>query len=505
MTFRRRELLRGGLALGSAAVVAAATESGLRSELTFESRIAAARAAIPQGDLSLQVRGFAHPGDGGGAVYRRLGAAPQHRGAFQSADGAWWEIAETSLTPAMLGAIGVTDIADATDESAEILALLETAAAIGAAIAKDERWHGVGAVIEYDAGPLPPVSLRLAGLSSLSGDELLGIANAPGVSLDMEIDAQEFATIALYLDNCPGAKIINPRLSNVASTATEGNSWHLHIANSPDVLVTDPEISGAEAYVTRGIHVAATSPRCTIRGGKISDLASTGGNPLNDADGIVFDGASSVDAQGRVEGTRFENIAKRAVKALAGNVTVEGITGESIATEGYCAVSFYGEAGGSVRNSNFVFDNEVYCVVEIGSGAAIENVEVVGVTYSGPALSSGDQRFLKISSDVTGLYIARNRATDCRNFADWTSCDLVDAVFEDNSSRGCWAAEFQGGTATRVAVRRHKSDKQVAGYFFSMTSQIDCEITNSRFDKTFGMLFDGRLRIAHGNVNGGAS
>lgn len=52
----------------------------------------------------IQTNGYAEPGDGGGATFRRVDANPGHPGSYQSADGAWWEILETVLTPEMFGA-----------------------------------------------------------------------------------------------------------------------------------------------------------------------------------------------------------------------------------------------------------------------------------------------------------------------------------------------------------------------------------------------------------------
>ena len=48
--------------------------------------------------------GYSEPGDGGGALYRRVLSAPSHVGRLQSSDGAWWEIVpDDTLSPAMFG------------------------------------------------------------------------------------------------------------------------------------------------------------------------------------------------------------------------------------------------------------------------------------------------------------------------------------------------------------------------------------------------------------------
>lgn len=70
---------------------------------TYASRTLAAAATIPSARSYILVSGFASIGDGGQALYKKVVSEPSHPGKFQSADGAWWEIAETVLTPQMMG------------------------------------------------------------------------------------------------------------------------------------------------------------------------------------------------------------------------------------------------------------------------------------------------------------------------------------------------------------------------------------------------------------------
>lgn len=68
--------------------------------------------------LALRTLGYLSPGDGGGAIYRRLGFEPVHAGKIQSQDGSWWELAPNQrITPQMFGAVGdgATDDASAFD------------------------------------------------------------------------------------------------------------------------------------------------------------------------------------------------------------------------------------------------------------------------------------------------------------------------------------------------------------------------------------------------------
>lgn len=47
---------------------------------------------IPAGVKGIRIHGYFTCGDGGGALYKKVGAQPTHWGKGQSADGAWWEI-----------------------------------------------------------------------------------------------------------------------------------------------------------------------------------------------------------------------------------------------------------------------------------------------------------------------------------------------------------------------------------------------------------------------------
>lgn len=59
----------------------------------------------------IRTAGYSASGDGGGALYKRVLTEPAHAGKFQSADGTWWELAESVINPMMFGALadGVSD------------------------------------------------------------------------------------------------------------------------------------------------------------------------------------------------------------------------------------------------------------------------------------------------------------------------------------------------------------------------------------------------------------
>ena len=77
----------------------------------YNSRAAVASYEIPSGITAIRVNGYTTSGDGGVAFYVRVASEPSHPGKVLDADGAWWELSETRITPQMFGAKGdgVTD------------------------------------------------------------------------------------------------------------------------------------------------------------------------------------------------------------------------------------------------------------------------------------------------------------------------------------------------------------------------------------------------------------
>ncbi|RWO08239.1 hypothetical protein [Mesorhizobium sp.] len=85
--------------VSSAAAALAAANAGF----VFDSQSDAQAATIPGVLDFVRTAGYASAGGGGEALYKKVGSEPSHAGKFQSADGAWWEIAEAIPTLAQFG------------------------------------------------------------------------------------------------------------------------------------------------------------------------------------------------------------------------------------------------------------------------------------------------------------------------------------------------------------------------------------------------------------------
>lgn len=88
-----------------AEAAAAAAEDAVSSvSVTSFATRASAQAFDPDVAPSfVQLQGYAAPGDGGAALYKRVGSEPTHAGKLQIAEGSWYEIAEKVKRPAMFG------------------------------------------------------------------------------------------------------------------------------------------------------------------------------------------------------------------------------------------------------------------------------------------------------------------------------------------------------------------------------------------------------------------
>lgn len=122
----------------------------------YKTRIAVAAATIPAPLEYVYVQGYAAVGDGGGAIYVRVGAGPATAGRFQSADGAWWEIRTKIWSPEMFGIIGTNTSGD----TAAWVAMASVVPAGGVVVARGE-YLITGSTIIFSN--LTSVSLDLTG------------------------------------------------------------------------------------------------------------------------------------------------------------------------------------------------------------------------------------------------------------------------------------------------------------------------------------------------------
>jgi len=138
---RRNLLLAGGAyALAGSAVVAEVTSAGKKPKSVstpchvYNSRAEVLTLTVPIGDDFILTGGYAAPGDGGHAYYRRVGSAPSHPGRFQDASGAHWEFVDAGdgCDVKAFGAIGD----GVANDTVAIVAAYQTAGATNSCVVR---------------------------------------------------------------------------------------------------------------------------------------------------------------------------------------------------------------------------------------------------------------------------------------------------------------------------------------------------------------------------------
>lgn len=112
---------------GSGPPIAATMQQVRASIGMFDTRAALAASYMASVLNYARTAGYTAQGDGGGALYKRKASEPGHPGKVQSADGTWWEIAESDLNFYQFGAIGD----GSTDDRDAIADCIECASELG--------------------------------------------------------------------------------------------------------------------------------------------------------------------------------------------------------------------------------------------------------------------------------------------------------------------------------------------------------------------------------------
>lgn len=114
---------------------------------------------IPVGINAIRVNGYYAAGDGGGALYVKVNDEPAHGGKFQTADGAWWEISETSVNPRQFGARGDGVADDSNAFVAAASAFKEITVPTGVYLAGNSFIVPKGVTVKFDNGAVIDIQM----------------------------------------------------------------------------------------------------------------------------------------------------------------------------------------------------------------------------------------------------------------------------------------------------------------------------------------------------------
>lgn len=222
-----------------AAQVAAESAAGANLS-NADSRAAVEVTNIPAPVNYIRTAGYAAPGDGGEALYKRVETEPAHAGKVQSADGAWWELADIVINVRQFGAKG--DLV--TNDRAAIQACIDAAALTSAEYAgatQEEYKRARRKVVVPDGGYLVNSTVYVYEGSwveftplahfKLGADAMFGIStvNRPGqtnpnsgiervVLMDVRLDMDFKGRAGLLLQSLRESDIIRPYIWNVPAS-----------------------------------------------------------------------------------------------------------------------------------------------------------------------------------------------------------------------------------------------------------------------------------------------
>lgn len=111
------------VAAAASAADAAATVGSIQR--TYASVAEAAASNVNPTSSTVRLTGYYTAGDGGGALYKRVGTLPAGWLGFQSGDGAWWQIAEPLINVKMAGAKGDWNGTTGTDDASAFQAAID--------------------------------------------------------------------------------------------------------------------------------------------------------------------------------------------------------------------------------------------------------------------------------------------------------------------------------------------------------------------------------------------
>ncbi|MEQ8450896.1 MAG: right-handed parallel beta-helix repeat-containing protein [Alphaproteobacteria bacterium] len=180
---------------------AISTVSGLQGALdakatAFPAKSAAEAYAPSAAPDFIRLAGYTSAGDGGGALYKKVGAEPSHAGKLSitlsdAVTVVWYEIAESVLTHKMLGAIGNGTVGAATgaDDTTAVQNVFAVAAATGAIMV-----DGQGSVYRITAGATityPVIHANATYVPDIGLDpvNLFAINSSGVVTRDVTVDA----------------------------------------------------------------------------------------------------------------------------------------------------------------------------------------------------------------------------------------------------------------------------------------------------------------------------
>jgi len=246
----------------------------LQAPFTYDTRAAAIAASVPSGVTRLLLLGWSARGDGGGALWVKVAAQPSHGMKFQTADGAWWELArgqayDIRMFGVALSAHGATP-ADSTAAMANMIGYDPGDVFVPPGIVKGnlvvtKRLRLVGAGGTHEG---------LTDVTALSGGSVIMAHTLTSPVVDIRANSTNLEGVHLY-GGSGGGVVIGSVVSGVACSTISGSLT----INVPGGGMTAADVgksirietSGGPAYRTIMTVPSATSITVDSAAGLLSE------------------------------------------------------------------------------------------------------------------------------------------------------------------------------------------------------------------------------------------
>jgi hypothetical protein len=391
--------------IGYPGVSANTTAIAALESIDHDTRALAIAATIPVATNYVRIAGYASAGDGGAALYKRVVSLATDCYGFQSADGAWWQLAELDVYPQMMGA--KDDVSAYADT--QIQAAIDHVVAIGIGTVQLRGRFALSASLSIEG----KVAIRGANrtftiLYPDAGLNVFSINTADAVIIEgLSIQYGTPGTTSAIYVTCPTSTVNNN--STILRDLFINNSYiGIDIVSAALFTIDNCQIRGTldcirinnTAAVDAGDSIISN---CWLAGTQ----ATTTGILWYAGGGLRVSGCKIIDHLYGVQINMTNTVPAIAGLATAGmtfsNNNIEGCTGSafdirrqgSSATLGSVVVSGGHSAGCPALMS----------VPVDASGAWLTGLTVTGVCWTGPG--SGTNAFATIDS-VVGFTIANN-------------------------------------------------------------------------------------------------
>lgn len=344
---------------------------GEAMSLQFDTKADAVAATIPSDIDSIEIRGYTSTGDGGGAKYKRVGSEPSHDGKFQTADTAWWALAESTLNFLMFGA----DSTGVSDASTEIQSCVDAADSLNAEIYNHTGTYLIATPIELPSNTVLKASTNVTYKNNVT------------------------SAYPMFLNGTYGgtytARSANTNIKMIGGNvdADSKNTTCIAFAQGKDFLIKDMFFSNLiEAhFIEINSSINARIEGCTFR-----DMSESGTRSFSEAINIDF---FSNTAQfphfnaASADGTVCENI------DVIGNYFEDCLV--SIGAHSYTA---YGDSTTATMSKNILIKGNTH--VNSGSGATGAEANTIHIdgfwntVIEGETASGGAVNFVRIDESI---------------------------------------------------------------------------------------------------------